>query len=51
MAKQLEEIADFVMTYGGWYQRTTLHLVEIYEFCEHGTSKLALEKKELARLH
>ncbi len=51
MAKQLEEAADFVMTYGGWYQRTTLHLVEIFEFCAHGTSKLALEKKELSRLH
>lgn len=50
MTKRSEEIADFVMTYGGWYQRTTLHLVEIYEFCANGTSKLALDKKKLTQL-
>ncbi len=33
---------------GGWFQRTTLHLSETWEFLAHGTSALALEKKELA---
>lgn len=39
------------ITYGGWYQRTTLHLSEIYDFLAFGTSKMALEKEKLARLH
>ncbi len=39
------------ITYGGWYQRTTLHLSEIYDFLEFGTSNLALEKGKLRRLH
>lgn len=39
------------ITYGGWYQRTTLHLSEIYDFLAFGTSKIALEKGKLTRLH
>ena len=35
------------VTYGGWYQRTTLHLSEVYELLMHGTSHLNLEKDQL----
>lgn len=34
-------------TYGGWYQRTTLHLSEIYQFISTGTSKLSLATQKL----
>ncbi|MBI3623968.1 hypothetical protein HY212_07870 [Candidatus Pacearchaeota archaeon] len=37
--------------FGGWYQRTTLHLTEIFEFLSKGISRLDLSKKELERLH
>lgn len=36
---------------GGWFQRTTLQLSEIYDFLRDGTSKLALDKKKLIKLH
>jgi len=39
------------ITYGGWYQRTTLHLSEIYDFFILGKSKLALNQKKLKALH
>ncbi|MDD4931490.1 MAG: hypothetical protein PHG66_05105 [Candidatus Colwellbacteria bacterium] len=38
------------VSYGGWYQRTTLHLSEIYDFFSFGTSHLPLLKSELERL-
>ncbi len=34
---------------GGWFQRTTLHLSEIWEFVHHGTSALAFDKKDVVR--
>lgn len=34
---------------GGWFQRTTLHLSEMWEFLAHATSSLAFEKKDLAK--
>lgn len=34
---------------GGWFQRTTLHLSEIWEFLEHGHSNLDFDKKILAK--
>lgn len=36
---------------GGWFQRTTLQLSEIYDFVREGTSELALDKKKLIKLH
>lgn len=36
---------------GGWFQRTTLQLSEIYDFLREGTSKLNLDKKKLVKLH
>ncbi len=40
----------YKVIYGGWYQRTTLHLSEIYSLFMHGTSNLNLSKSELKRL-
>lgn len=37
----------YKVTYGGWYQRTTLHLSEIYDLFELGHSKLKLSEKKL----
>lgn len=39
--------SNFKVTFGGWYQRTTLHLSEIYNLLELGKSKLRLNKKKL----
>jgi hypothetical protein len=39
------------ITYGGWYQRTTLHLSEAYDFMAFGRSKLDLDKSKLKKLH
>lgn len=36
---------------GGWFQRTTLQLSEIYDFLRDGKSELALDKKKLVKLH
>jgi hypothetical protein len=35
---------------GGWFQRTMLHLTEIYDFLREGTSRLDLNKKKLLEL-
>lgn len=43
-------MAKYKVTYGGWYQRTTLHMSEVYSFFELGSSKLALSKEELKKL-
>ncbi len=39
------------LTYGGWYQRTTLHLSEIYDLFAFGRSNLELPKKKIADYH
>jgi len=39
----------YKITYGGWYQRTTLHLSEIYNLFLEGKSNLDLSKAELKR--
>lgn len=36
--------------FGGWYQRTTLHLTEIFNFLSEGKSDLDLSKIKLAEL-
>lgn len=38
------------ITYGGWYQRTTLHLSEIYDLMALGKSNLDLDKDKLKEL-
>lgn len=35
---------------GGWFQRTTLHLSEMWDFFEHGSSHLDFDPKALAKL-
>ena len=40
----------FKVTYGGWYQRTTLHLSEIYDLFALGKSNLDLSKDKLSEL-
>ena len=36
---------------GGWFQRTTLQLSEIYDFVRDASSQLSLDKKKLLKLH
>jgi len=36
---------------GGWFQRTTLHLSELYDFLTDGDSPLELDKNKLQKLH
>lgn len=38
---------SFTITIGGWYQRTTLHLTEIYDLFSSGKSILDLDKNKL----
>src|SRR3989338_2192548 len=42
-------INKYKVTYGGWYQRTTLHLSEIYDLFVKGESNLNLNKDELKK--
>jgi hypothetical protein len=37
----------YTITFGGWYQRTTLHLTEIYDLFTYGTSRLKLSPEKL----
>lgn len=39
--------SKYTITFGGWFQRTTLHLSEIYDLFALGRSKLDLDKKKL----
>jgi hypothetical protein len=41
----------FTITYGGWYQRTTLHLSEIYELFAFGRSHLNLSLEKIKKFH
>lgn len=38
---------QYKVTYGGWYQRTTLHMSEVYDLFVRGSSNLALSKEKL----
>lgn len=46
-----EELKIEKIYIGGWFQRTMLHLTEIYDFLREGTSQLKLDKKKLIELH
>lgn len=39
------------ITFGGWYQRTSLHLTEIYNFLSKCESRLKLSKEKLKEFH
>lgn len=47
----MEEERGTKIIFGGWYQRTTLHLSEIFEFMTKGVSKLGLSKEKLKDYH
>jgi len=40
----------YLISFGGWYQRTTLHLSEIYDFLNDCESSLPLSKEKLESL-
>ena len=42
---------EFKVFFGGWYQRTTLHLTEIANFMAYGKSDLPLSKEKLRKFH
>ena len=41
----------YTVTFGGWYQRTTLHLSEIHGFLAYGHSRLKLSSSRLKNAH
>ena len=41
----------FTVTFGGWYQRTTLHLSEIYDLFALGKSSLNLSSEKISHFH
>jgi len=43
--------AKYTITYGGWYQRTTLHLSEIYDFLALQRVKPGLDPKTIKKNH
>jgi len=43
--------SKFTVTYGGWYQRTTLHLSEIYDFLALGRAKPELDVEMIKKNH
>ncbi len=49
MSKIEKPIKKYKVTYGGWYQRTTLHLSEVYELMALGRSRLKDLSKEKLR--
>lgn len=49
MAEKKGEVTKIF--FGGWYQRTTLHLSEVYSFLVTGESELDLSKEKLKQLH
>lgn len=41
----------YKVIYGGWHQRTFIHLAEVYEFFNSGSSELGLDQKKLKKYH
>lgn len=50
MAKKISKQL-FTISFGGWYQRTTLHLSEIYDLFSRGYSNLPLSVAKITSLH
>ena len=46
-----EKSGETKIIFGGWYQRTTLHLSEVFEFLANKTSKLELSPEKLEDYH
>lgn len=47
MTKKESTTTELKITLGGWYQRTTLHLSEVYDLFDSGKSNLDLSKDKL----
>ena len=45
-----KKTAQSRVTYGGWYQRTTIHLTEVYDFLSECKSSLPLNQNNLKSL-
>jgi hypothetical protein len=41
----------YLVCFGGWYQRTTLHLTELFEFLVNKKSRLYLDESKLKTFH
>jgi hypothetical protein len=46
----IKEKSKEIITFGGWYQRTALHLTEVFNFLYSGESRLNLSKTKLKTL-
>lgn len=51
MSKTAQKRNVYTIAYGGWYQRTTLHLSEVYDFLAHKKTHLKLSKVLLEGFH
>ena len=51
MIKEVDNSKIFKITFGGWYQRTTLHLTEIFDLFSRGYSVLNLDKEQLSKFY
>jgi len=51
MPKTAQTQQKYKVSYGGWYQRTTLHLSEIYDFLAFKKTQLPLSQSVLSQLH
>lgn len=47
--KKFMENKKYKIIYGGWHQRTSIHMAEVYEFLKSGRSELDLDKKKLSQ--
>src|SRR3990172_11914105 len=47
----IKPVINYKVTFGGWYQRTTLHLTEVYEFLSTANSYLDIDKAKLKQFH
>lgn len=45
------EEEEVKITFGGWYQRTSLHLTEVYNFLSKCESRLELSREKLKEFH
>jgi len=48
--KNAKKTGKFTVIYGGWYERTTLHLSEVYDLMALRSSKLDLSKEKISEL-
>lgn len=49
-ANNVDHPVHATVSFGGWYQRTTLHLSEVYDLFSFGSSRLPLDSEKLLSL-